>query len=73
MAVRRVDGRKPLAEPLPLAASNFGIGNSLQTPLDVGGGEVMSVMPLDALAEVELQLRRVRRELPALGQHGFGD
>ena len=52
----------------PLATGNFGIGDALETPFDIGGREVATIMPFHTGPQVEPELRCIRRKLPALSQ-----
>ena len=65
-----VDGREPGALGGEVAVTGFRVLDADEVPLDVVAGELAAGVPGHALAQVELDLLVVGRDVPALGEHG---
>ena len=67
--VGRLDRGEPVAPGDVRARADLGIPHAQDVPLDVVAGQLAAGVELDALAQVELDLLVVGRDVPALGQH----
>ena len=71
-----LSGVSMVDEPVALVAQRrdleLGVAHAQQVVLDVVAGELAAGVPLDALAQVELDLLQVGAQVPAFGQLGWG-
>ena len=70
--VGRIDRREPGALQAHGTRADLRIAYAEKIPLDVVAGELAAGVELDALAQAQLDLTRVRADVPLLGEHRAG-